>query len=272
MNKTAQVFIGLAIAIVFPVFVFYAGVTFIPTHETSPAAYPTYPEQPVYPAYYSYCQGVYNSASGKYGGTNPAICVEQVQQYKIDQAAYDVKLKAYDAAVKAYDDKNKADQLYNDKVTVYRGFVGIGFALLGLAALLAVASIPALVYGIASGAGLTLLGSITAILTAPNADMQKLVAGILIGLFVLLTTMAMVFDRQFTEPAKHDLPLVPPVPPVPDQAPLPAELVTPIMPESAKPDATFAMPTIPVNPEGSDVPKPATVGPQEDSHWFEHNK
>ena len=265
MNKTAQVFLGLAIAIVFPVFVFYAGVTFIPTHETASSDYPIYPQQPANSTQPSYCQGVYNDTTGKYAGTNPVVCAQQQQQYNADQMAYDVKLKAYDLTFKTYQDKQKADQVYNDKVVVYRGFLGVAFGLLGLAAVLAVATIPALVYGLASGAGLTLLGAISATFTASTTDLQKLVAGVLFGLFVVLVVMALIFDQKFIDPPKLDVPLPSPEP-LPQPAPV--EASSPVSPSAEAPK----MPVEPSAVIEPNEPISSVVGPKETSHWVEHNK
>ncbi len=197
MNRTAQVFLGLAIAIVFPVFVLYAGVTFIPTRTSTPTPYPVSPSSPSDPTYGPDCSISYNASTRKYETANPALCASLKAQYARDLASYSQKNAAYERAIKANADQLKADQEYNDRVTTYRSMLGIGFALLGIVSIIGFIGLPALVYGLGSGAGFTLLVSITGLLTTSDTNLQRISAGLLAGLFLVLAALAVVFDRRF---------------------------------------------------------------------------
>jgi hypothetical protein len=271
MNKTAQGFLGLAIAIVFPAFVFYAGVTFIPARASVVAVEPTYPQEPAILNNDPNCNGVYNSLTGKYEKINRTLCTQDQSQYTAEQITYNQQMDSYNLAVKASQAKAKADDDYNNQVIVYRGFLGLVFGLLGLVALLAVLAVPPLVYGLAAGAGLTLLGAITATFTASTSDLQKLVAGTLIGLFVLLVAMGLIFDRKFIHPPKSDTPL-PTIEPQPQPAPaepLPQPApVAPVVSQVFEPEKPLESAVVVESQE----PTPNAVGPEETAHWVEHNK
>ena len=154
MNKTAQTFLGLAVAIIFPVFVLYAAVTFVPSTDNA-----------------------------------------------------------------------------STLVDFYRALIGLGFGMLGLLGVMAVLSIPSLVYGLASGAGLTLIGAITALLSTDEAY-HGVVASTLTVLFMVLAAMAILYDRRFGSEhgpvlaTSHGDVAMPPPPPV--------ELVHPAAPDEPK--------------------------------------
>jgi hypothetical protein len=223
MNRAAHVFLGLAIAIVFPAFVFYAAVTFIPDAKTAVQApkYPaaTSPNQP-------YCStGSASSASPNYAPQLRAQqeCAQQQATYQQELRDYNQEQSTYEQREKTYEQQVQANAATNENRSFYRAILAASLALLGLAALAAMASVPTLIYGMASGAGLTLLLGTGYILgTAPD-DKQALAAGILIIVFAVCVGLMLWYERtrQLAVPAASHTPTPPitPVTPPSDAAP-----------------------------------------------------
>ena len=192
MNRIAHVILGSAIAIVFPAFAFYAAVTFIPTTKLTinPPGYPTTVE-PNSPA--SECGYVTPAPTGP---LSPQIlrCQDEQDTYNQQQTDYDTAQTNYDQAQATYQAaSDKVDQANADH-TFYRALVAVGIALVGLASL-AVAVVPTLVYGLATGAGVTLIAATSAILSSTPDHLQKLAGSILLGLFAISVGLMLWYER-----------------------------------------------------------------------------
>ena len=191
MNRTGQVFIGLAIAIIFPVFVLYAAVTFIAAHkdDTTPPVEPSY----VYSQPQVACPLALSTTAQAVQVYNE--CAAQNRANALTQADYDAAEAKYVSEERAYEQKQTDEDSLNTLVDLHRSFLALGLALIGLISVIFMLEVPALVYGLASGAGIALLGSISTILSfGENAKMQS--GGVMLALFAVLVGMGLVFDRK----------------------------------------------------------------------------
>jgi hypothetical protein len=191
MNRAAQTFLGLAIAIIFPLFAFYAAVTFVPAPAPKTIPYPTPPEQPF--------GGAPECAQSLKGAANGATtpCDQLRMRYEQQQLDYQQQERDYQNSLQTYDKLNQTEAAKSLNTDVYRALVGLIIAILGLAAIALVVGIPSLVYGLAAGAGLTLLAATTAMLSSGSETTHPLQGLTLLVLFVLLVVMGVVFERRF---------------------------------------------------------------------------
>jgi hypothetical protein len=184
MDRTMRVLLSLAIAILYPVVVYFAVVTVIPRPGAS--NYPTYPS----------CYRQYGSSySSRYDYEDDASCDRQHREY-------DEKLKDYNAALKEDEGKN-----------LVRAQLALGIALLTIAGALFLRDVKELMAGLTVGAMVVIVSAVTVLVATNSNDLA--VGNVLLILisFIFLTTVLYLTERGLPERVPEKRPEPPVTPP-----------------------------------------------------------
>jgi len=133
MNRVVKAFLAIAVAIIFPCFVYLAVVTFIPERSQSELRAPSYPKSPT-------CYRGNNQ--NNYYGSNTTT--KECQQ---DWDDYDREKLDYDESMNSYNSQLRDMQSVTNGRTQKRAELAIVFGILGLILIYFVRDITALVIG-----------------------------------------------------------------------------------------------------------------------------
>lgn len=149
MDKSVKIILGLAIAILFPIFVWFAVYTFIPDPKASRPEYPKSPEVPN-------CRNYSSDYSDRYSQSDRASLNDYKDcQYQNDR--YDQALKSHDAEVKEYEQEMKDLSRQKQQIVVWRAQFALVLAIFGMLAVLASTSVVGVATGLAGGAAATIV-------------------------------------------------------------------------------------------------------------------
>lgn len=207
MNQTAKIVIGIAIAIVFPMFVYYASITFLP--DAVPVLRsPNYPTEQSPVGTRPECQtsALYSKRVAPSQTPDPS-CLQDQRTWDSDNQAYTQAQKNYQADDKAYEASIVAHDRQINKTNTYRALLASVLTIVGLAAIFAVASVPAVIYGLAIGGTFALLSSISMLLES-GSDSKRLAGGAVLGIFLVLTTMMLLFEKYFINRRSPSAPVI----------------------------------------------------------------
>ncbi len=180
MDKNVKIILGLAIAILFPIFVWFAVYTFIPDPKVSEPEYPKYPEAPncrIYSSNYSEKDSRSANVSSNYNRD----C-----QYRFDR--YNQKVKDHDAELKEYEQELKKVDKQDQQVVVWRAQFALVLALFGMLAVVASASVVGVAAGLAGGAAVTIVIAVSFLIPS-LFDGTKV--GTELSIILLLTSFAL---------------------------------------------------------------------------------
>ena len=183
MNRVVKAFLAIAVAIIYPSFVFLAVVTFLPDKAADMPKAPDYPRSPSC-SRYNYDYNGNSSSKSNYSKD----CQQEWADYDRAQLDYREQTNAYNREMAAYNN-------LRDSRSKQRAELAIGFGIFGLVLIYFIRDITALVIGFTVSST-----SILVVATATLANIgEKVKAPVASGLsllsFIIIVCMIWLVDR-----------------------------------------------------------------------------
>ena len=182
MDKGVKIILGLAIAILFPIFVWFAVYTFIPDPKLSQVEYPKSPEVPS-------CRNYSSDYSEQYSQRGATITnYNNDCQYQNDR--YKQALKDHDKEVKEYEEELREVSKQKDQIVVWRAQFALVLAVFGMLAVMVSTGVVGVAAGLAGGAAATIVIAVSFLIPSLMGDSKvsiELSVILLLACFVLLT-------------------------------------------------------------------------------------
>jgi hypothetical protein len=174
MDKTMRVLLSLAIAILYPVVVYFAVVTLVPKPASS--NYPDYPE----------CYNLQNSSYPiRYDYDERSSCDRQYEEYENE-------LKDYNSAQKKDEGNN-----------LVRAQLALGAALITIAGAFFIRDVKELVAGLTVGAMLVIVSAATVLVAVNGTDLSLGNVLFVLASFIFLTAVLYLTERGMPEKTRN---------------------------------------------------------------------